>query len=110
MVSRTTKRYWGTLALGVLLVLGWTAMFDWLLSIGARLEIREAFLAIGLVAFVAMSYFVTREKGRSPAWVVLVFFVAPSLLVLLILPYDARRRAVINDRVSLTGLDAWRGF
>jgi len=89
-------------------VLGWTAAFDWLLSVGARLEIREAFLVIGLAAFVATSYFVAREKGRSPAWVVLVLFVAPSLLVLLLLPHDAMRRAVLNDTESPTGLDAWR--
>jgi hypothetical protein len=57
-------------------------------------------LLIGLAAFVATAYFVAREKGRSAAWAVLVFFVAPMLVVLLLIPYDARRSAAIDGARS----------
>jgi hypothetical protein len=85
------------LVLGVLLVLGWVLVFDRLTTVKVAQPIWQAWLVIGLAIFAAAAYLVAREKGRSIVWVGAVFFVAPLLLVLLLMPYHAGRRAAIDD-------------
>jgi len=108
-VTRTTRRYWAILGLGLGFISGWVLGANWLITVGAT-RMFQATVLIGVAAFVAAAYFVARQKGRSPAWVVLALFAPPSLVVLLLLPYDSRRRAVLNDGKLSGELDAWRGL
>jgi hypothetical protein len=76
----------------------WGSVFVKLVEFEAVEPIRLVWLFTGLAGWVTVVYFVAREKGRSFVWVLAVFFIAPLLFVLLLLPYATRRRVVLESR------------
>ena len=89
-MKRTTRRSWVTLLLGLsfvaVFVLGWGSVLDQLAEVGAVEPIRVVWLVTGLAGWVTVAYLVVREKGRSFAWVIFVFFFAPLLFVCCFFP------------------------
>ena len=99
-MNRVMKRYLITLALGVACPALAGALAVVIIESG---QSKEAGLIGGVMivgSFVATAMLVAREKGRS-LWYGLAGWIAPLLIVVLLLPHTKRRREELMESAGM---------